>query len=335
MPTSQPPIKSVPTNVITGFLGAGKTTLIQRLLESKPEHERWAILVNEFGEVGIDGAFFDGKRSNNVFTREVPGGCMCCASGLPMQIALNQLLAQSRPHRLLIEPTGLGHPKEVLSVLTQSHYQSILDLRSTLTLVDARNLNEEKYKQHHTFREQIQIADAIYAAKHDLYADADYQNLVSFTESLGLSPETIINQHDDNALLNILNAPSKYHPQLSHAHHHHSHGDVTDVKAALEKQDMIALSNEGEGFYSRGWAFSANHVFSLVGVLELMKNINAERVKAVFITDQGIVGINAVNNEFRYFELDDAEASRLEIITSDNTLADALPAMIKKITVSQ
>lgn len=143
-------LKNIPTNVITGFLGAGKTTAILHLLKQKPEHERWAVLVNEFGEVGIDGSLLAGQKTEDqgVFIREVPGGCMCCAAGLPMQIALNMLLARAKPDRLLIEPTGLGHPKEVLAVLAAEHYQEVLDLRSTITLVDARKAHETRYTNH-------------------------------------------------------------------------------------------------------------------------------------------------------------------------------------------
>ena len=70
------------------------------------------MLVNEFGEIGVDGSLFQGQHNEEqqVFIREVPGGCMCCAAGLPMQIALSQLLMRAKPHRLLIEPTGAWTP---------------------------------------------------------------------------------------------------------------------------------------------------------------------------------------------------------------------------------
>ncbi len=80
------------TNLITGFLGCGKTTTIRHLLAQKPEHEKWAVLVNEFGEIGIDGALL---ADSGAVLKEIPGGCMCCVNGLPMQIGLNMLLQQA------------------------------------------------------------------------------------------------------------------------------------------------------------------------------------------------------------------------------------------------
>ena len=156
-------LHAIPCNVITGFLGAGKTTAILELLKQKPTDERWAVLVNEFGEVGIDGSLYNGSESeaNGLFVREVPGGCMCCTAGLPMQIALNRLLTAARPHRLLIEPTGLGHPREILESLSAEHYREVLDLKSTLALVDARKVHDERYTQHASFRQQLAILVAL------------------------------------------------------------------------------------------------------------------------------------------------------------------------------
>ncbi|GAB7197942.1 hypothetical protein OS31_19780 [Dickeya oryzae] len=76
-------------NLITGFLGSGKTTTIRHLLSHKPEGETWAVLVNEFGEIGIDGALLS---DTGALLKEIPGGCMCCVNGLPMQVGLNMLL---------------------------------------------------------------------------------------------------------------------------------------------------------------------------------------------------------------------------------------------------
>lgn len=125
------------TNLITGFLGSGKTTSILHLLAHKDPNEKWAVLVNEFGEVGIDGALL---ADSGALLKEIPGGCMCCVNGLPMQVGLNTLLRQGKPDRLLIEPTGLGHPKQILDLLTAPVYEPWIDLRATLCILDPRLL---------------------------------------------------------------------------------------------------------------------------------------------------------------------------------------------------
>lgn len=129
------------TNLITGFLGSGKTTSILHLLANKDPAEKWAVLVNEFGEVGIDGALL---ADSGALLKEIPGGCMCCVNGLPMQVGLNTLLRQGKPDRLLIEPTGLGHPKQILDLLTAPVYEPWIDLRATLCILDPRLLLDEK-----------------------------------------------------------------------------------------------------------------------------------------------------------------------------------------------
>ena len=174
--------KLIPTNIITGFLGVGKTTVIQHLLAQKPEDERWAVLVNEFGEVGIDSNLFAGTTADQrgVTVSQVPGGCMCCANGLPMQMALNLLLAKSKPHRLLIEPTGLGHPKEVLGILSGEHYRDVLDLQATLALVDSRKIQDKRYTMNATFNQQLEIAEIVVANKSDLYKSADFPALLDY-----------------------------------------------------------------------------------------------------------------------------------------------------------
>ncbi|MFO0103106.1 MAG: GTP-binding protein, partial [Betaproteobacteria bacterium] len=84
----------VPVTVLTGFLGAGKTTLIRHLLSGRPANERWAVIVNEFGIVGIDGTALAAARSGSttVELREVAGGCICCAANVPLRVAITDVL---------------------------------------------------------------------------------------------------------------------------------------------------------------------------------------------------------------------------------------------------
>ncbi len=184
---SQSSHKKIPTNVITGFLGVGKTSAILNLLANKPNNEKWAVLVNEFGEGGIDGSSFSGsapseEAKEKIYIQEVPGGCMCCASGLSMQLALDLLLENTKSDRLIIEPSGIGHPEGVIEILNSPRYADIVELHKTVVLVDARKIVDERYNQHPIYLQQLDVADIIVANKADLYEQGDADKLIHFLD---------------------------------------------------------------------------------------------------------------------------------------------------------
>lgn len=325
----QEPISAVPTNIITGFLGVGKTSAILNLMRHKPENERWAILVNEFGEIGVDGSLLEGSSSEGqqVYIREVPGGCMCCAAGLPMQIALNQLLTHSRPDRLLIEPTGLGHPKEVLEVLSSENYREVLSLQKIITLVDARKLSEPKYTEHDTFNQQIDIADIVVGNKTDLYATGDDELLSDYVSQRANKEGTpVVYTIQGDIHLALLDGETASVAQQSHHHHHHHTSKPLASELPIPPCGYIKAVNSGEGFESVGWRFAPNKVFSRQKLIELLVTIEAERLKAVFITQDGVFGYNMTSDELQEGELDDCKESRIEIIAStiDSSLEEKL-----------
>lgn len=315
MAIEQKTISAVPTNIITGFLGAGKTSAILNLLKQKPENERWAVLVNEFGEIGIDGSLFQGQSSQKegVFIREVPGGCMCCASGLPMQIALNQLLSRAKPDRLLIEPTGLGHPVEVLQVLSEEHYQKVISLQKTLTLVDARKLKDERYTQHETFTQQISIADIIIGNKSDLYDAEDETQLTQYIEATSTKDIPIVITMHGNIEIERLNGPTS--SVVTAAHHSHKSTPLPLAgDATMPQTGFLKATNKGEGYESVGWRFSSEKTFNHADLFNFLSGLDVERMKAVFITDQGIFGYNFTSDALTEIELDEYIESRIEII---------------------
>jgi G3E family GTPase len=314
-------IEAVPTNVITGFLGVGKTSAILHLLKSKPDNERWAVLVNEFGEIGVDGSLFEGQHNEagNVFIREVPGGCMCCAAGLPMQIALNQLLSRAKPDRLLIEPTGLGHPIEVLEVLTAEYYFNVLAIQKIITLVDARNLADTRYTDHATFNQQIAIADIIVGNKQDLYLPGDKDQLETYAKSKALSEVDVIFAEHGQLPISALEGSTGARVG-SHHHHHHSNKGVEQVSLAdapLPESGYLKAVNQGEGFHSIGWRFDASKTFDRQALFLFLSGVFAERLKAVFITEIGVFGYNLTSDSLTEVELDDCVESRIEIIASE------------------
>lgn len=132
-------LKQIPTHLIAGPLGAGKTSLLQSLLAQRPAGERWAVLVNEFGQVGLDAALLS-RDEEGIALGEVAGGCLCCVNGAPFQVGLARLLRKARPQRLFIEPSGLGHPSQLLAQLRAAPWQGVLAVQPLVMVLDAAAL---------------------------------------------------------------------------------------------------------------------------------------------------------------------------------------------------
>ncbi len=150
-------MQAIPVTVVTGFLGAGKTTLIRQWLATRPVHEPWAVLVNEFGALGIDAALLAAPA---VF--DVAGGCACCAAQAGTRAALTRLLRAGPWHRLLIELSGLGHPGPLIDLLRQPPFDRHLQLEHIVALVDARRPAPfAAHRLHELARAQIEAADCV------------------------------------------------------------------------------------------------------------------------------------------------------------------------------
>ncbi|BCQ65944.1 hypothetical protein PBOI14_76940 [Pseudomonas sp. Boi14] len=132
-------LQNIPTHVIAGPLGAGKTSLIRHLLSQRPAAERWAVLINEFGQIGLDAALLT-RDEDGIALGEVAGGCLCCVNGAPFQVGLGRLLRKARPDRLLIEPSGLGHPAQLLKQLNEAPWKGVLAVQPCVLVLDAQAL---------------------------------------------------------------------------------------------------------------------------------------------------------------------------------------------------
>jgi G3E family GTPase len=312
-------IQPIPTNIVTGFLGVGKTTAILNLLKNKPTNERWAVLVNEFGEIGVDGSIFNGQHSakQGVFVAEVPGGCMCCTSGLPMQIALNQLLMRAKPDRLLIEPTGLGHPKEVLQLLSSKYYREVLSIQKTVTLVDARNLKEERYTTHSIFNQQIEMADIVVGNKMDLYQQHDKENLVSYVARHAQPYTKIVFSQQGEIGFLPLEGKSAFRCRETEVQPT-VRGELSSFHSStIPSCGFLKASNQGEGFYSTGWRFEPELVFEHRKLIHFLSGVRAERLKAVMITDQGVFGYNLTQDALTEVVINDCMESCIEVISDE------------------
>ena len=314
-------LDKIPCNIITGFLGSGKTTTILHLLKNKPADEKWAVLVNEFGEVGIDGAILNGA-SDGVAIREVPGGCMCCVSGVPMQIGLTQLIRKARPDRLLIEPTGLGHPNEILTILKGENYSDILDVRAVVTLVDPRKLGDNRYREHKIYSDQLNVADVLVANKVDVCSESD---LASFDALLSQMKSRYADRISQGALdiawLDVEHDTTE--GNLVKVHHHHEHNQAKSIDALqlISGQEIFKVENSGQGFNSCGWILSPEKTFDYSKLFNWFCGLKVTRAKAVLICDGadtdkeiGVFAFNSEEGVLSVMEMDDCFDQRLELI---------------------
>jgi G3E family GTPase len=314
------PLQPIPTHLVMGFLGVGKTTAIRRLLAGRPDYERWAVLVNEFGEVGVDAELL---RDGEVAIRQVAGGCLCCVASQAFTIGLNHLIRHERPQRILIEPTGLGHPAQIIETLTSPRYSSVLELRATIALMDARQLASARHRAHATWRDQIHLGDILVANKQDIYADEDRQAFIDFARSLDppkLRIALIEHGNLDPSWLDLPSNPARRalfpeaHAFLTKAG---AAATSTTDQAAAEAEPRTGwwtIESRGDGHFGRSWLFGPEVCFEHEPLAAALCSYPWDRVKGLLATDRGWIRINRVAGTGGVDSHPDAHAGRLEII---------------------
>ena len=158
-------VKKTKVHLISGFLGTGKTTALKSLMEQKDPNEKWVIIVNEFGEIGIDGAVLS---DNGIPVAEIAGGCLCCTAGAQMGTTVQKMLRDAQPDRLMIEASGLAHAASVIDELKAKPLDSMLEIGAVFTVVDPRQFINPDYAQQALYKDQIGICDVLVASKTDL-----------------------------------------------------------------------------------------------------------------------------------------------------------------------
>lgn len=153
----------VRTLLVTGTAGAGKTTYISRLLSERPRAERWAVLVNDFGEATLE-------RVSGLTVREV-AGCICCSAQVSLRAALVALLRE-KPLRLIIEASAAAHPDAVLNVLREPGIATAVDLERTVCAVDPEHAVDPRYAALDVYREQVKAADVVVLTKSNVRSTA-------------------------------------------------------------------------------------------------------------------------------------------------------------------
>jgi len=303
----------------------GKTTAIASLLSRKPDEEKWAILVNEFGNVPVDQIVFKDNASD-VLIREIPGGCMCCVANIPMKKAITDVLSLAKPDRILIEPTGLGHPAGIFDELNEDPLDKQLDIGSIICLADPRFALDPRIQKVDIFNDQINLADILIASKSDLVSSKDLKKFYSWAHDL-FPPKLIIsNISNGNIPLEYLdNKKHIVHDSFfSNDHKNHASSTTLEIEKISPRRPSRSI-NESAGYIGSGWIFSKKDIFDLEGLRRclgpfgLFQGNNFERIKGVFRVGQGWVLLDRINGELSIKPITYRRDSRLEVIILQNS----------------
>lgn len=336
--------KRIPVNLIAGPLGMGKTTTINHLLAHRPAEERWAVLVNEYGLVGLDAALMasaaESRQPGGVEIREVAGGCICCSAGFMFEVSL-VLLLRRRPDRLLIEPTGLAALSGILDTLGRPGIREAVDVRSVVCLLDPSRLDEVVLREE--VQDQVEAADVLLASRPDL-ATADQLDAFHAWASALFPPKRFVGQVERGrvqlALLDLVAERGPAAPRggyrhgtdHDHPHNHAAHDDDPVAKGATEEVlcdascPIIQRSHRSPIASTVGWVFWDGLVFDAERVScwlsELAQLPGARRIKAVLRTSEGWRSFNFADGIEEVRSSGHRRDSRLEVVIDGEPLQD-------------
>ena len=324
----------IPTNLITGFLGVGKTTAIRDLAARRPPHERWAILVNEYGEVGLDQALIEGEGDPELAVSEIAGGCFCCSMEMPLDWTIDALIRKAQPQRLIIEPTGLGHPARVLDHLRGPRFRHILDVRTTICLADPRDFENPRIGKSPVFQDQLHLADIVVINKTDVVAPEIVDQFHEWAR--GLFPAKLLVTTTQQGRLRHewldWRVDEVRTPLFPEAHPISSADQLTtppaealglvtleptfapDPPRLIAGQPLRFPASNGPSDRC-GWIFSPDDIFQREMLLDMLGGgFSVSRIKGVFHTADDWVTFNRVGWEMSVGPTSYRRDSRLEVI---------------------
>lgn len=224
-------------DIISGFLGAGKTTLIAKLLKEAFPGEQVVLIENEFGEIGIDGGFL---KESGVEIREMNSGCICCSLVGDFGTSLKEVVEKYHPDRIIIEPSGVGKLSDVIKAVKDLHIENEIRLNSASTVADASKVKVYMKNFGEFFNNQIEHAGTIILSRTQNVSEAKLKTDIELIRSLNKDAHIITTPWDDingkqilDAMENVTNlelemlaeAAAKAAEEHEHEHHHDHDGE--------------------------------------------------------------------------------------------------------------
>ena len=218
-------------DIFSGFLGAGKTTLIKKLIKEGYKNEQLVLIENEFGEIGIDGGFL---KEAGIQINEMNSGCICCSLVGDFREALTKVLDEYHPDRILIEPSGVGKLSDVINAVKSVASEDVV-LNSFITVADASKVKSYMKNFGEFYNNQIEFASTIILSRTQNVSDEKLAKALELIREHNtkasivttpwddLTGEQILSATDGKALLTVDDVKPDEHEHHHHHHHDHDH----------------------------------------------------------------------------------------------------------------
>ena len=226
-------------DIISGFLGAGKTTLIKKLLKDSLAGEQVVLIENEFGEIGIDGGFL---KEAGIEIREMNSGCICCSLVGDFGVALKEVIDKYHPDRIIIEPSGVGKLSDVTKAVLSVEKEADIAINSLTTVVDVKKCKMYLRNFGEFFENQVENASTIILSRTDIADDKKIHEAIELLKGKMKEDATLVTTPIEKLsgakLLEAMEKTVSLADELmqeevcpvcgghhDHEHHHHDHDE--------------------------------------------------------------------------------------------------------------
>ncbi|MHB8061312.1 MAG: CobW family GTP-binding protein [Ruminiclostridium sp.] len=203
--------------IISGFLGAGKTTLIHKLLKEAFQKDKVVLIENDFGEISVDAALL---KSGSIEVREINSGCICCSLSGNFVKALKELLDHFHPDKIIIEPSGVGKLSDIMKACSDPRIQPLAKVKAEITAVDVKRCKMYLDNFGEFFEDQIQNADVILLSRTEDFPDG-ISDAYKLVRSINTHSAIFSKPWSQITAAEILNSEQEYHEQGEHCDHIH------------------------------------------------------------------------------------------------------------------
>lgn len=337
-------------DIISGFLGAGKTTFIQKLLQEALKGENVVLIENEFGEIGIDSGFL---KNSGIEIREMNQGCICCSLVGDFETSLKEVIEKYQPDRILIEPSGVGKLSDILSAVKTVSANLPVHLDGAVTVVDASKAKLYNKNFGEFFDDQIRFATTVVLSRTDTAKEEKVEEAVAIVRKVNPKANLIttpiqalsggklleIIGHEENleeALLEEVREKAAHH----HDHHHH-HGEEGHEHCSCghhhdEEEHEHGPHHDGEEqehhHCSCGHDHDADEIFDSIG-LEIVKKVSRDKLEEILEEMAEGSSYGGIVRAKGMLQLEDGKWIQFDMVPEQVEIRDGSPESIGKFVV--